>query len=888
MNRNKIFSDFGYILLVSCLIPALLCLVVYFYSHRQVEALEKSQYEVKINDTKNGLSLISSQVELVSELALLSREVMDYLTVSKNLRPYIQNRFTGRMLQIVNMLPIESQLQLFDHQNNLIYSSTSEAVHPKVPIKRLSDGFNVVNNNIVFMTMIKYDDQRLKTGHLNTFGSITISILNSSLKKSFPLIKVIPDSDSPTETLENLPLVFLGLDEISSQKNAPSLTILIIVVILMVICFVVSNIFLTKRIISPIYRITSNLIGTSRDTQDNSKKVDNILMLEHAAASYLRNKIATKENEAVAKTMKMLAHDIRRPFSMIQGIMDIFTTEWMRKAPYSKNLAKLRRHREVIKQSISSINSMMDDVIEVGGETTLTTSEVSLSDIIAKSLKETLTYGELQNHSLSYELNSHYNLDIDEIKIKRVVNNILGNALEAMATKGSIRFRSKDLNNGYVEVSVFNSGTFIPLENRKEIFDVFYTANKPGGTGLGLAISKRFVEAHGGKISCDSNNNGTTFSFTLPASKFLDRNSNTLPDSIEKITASDQLDLDILEEHQIMPNYPLKDMLASRGIFKILIVDDEKIYHDLIKGLLPSDMDSSIEFYSEFNCVSALKTLAQNQYDLIITDLDFGTQPIQGVEFVKRVREFNINIPIIVCSNRCASTYGGSVQEAGANKFYPKPLKQDQLFQEISNLCSTCRNNDDAASNESNPNIILVEDNEVLRDTWEHMLGEKINTFSSPGSFFDSVRKDISLIANCDALVVDMNFSGTNDTGAEIAKKVRKMNVNGRIYLYSNSEVASPDCIMLFDASLDKTPSEAIGYLRRHLATTSPSSREVETIDIQPTLFKERNLGDLRHDILDATVTLEVLTKRIEGVPAELHKRITHSIKKIRQIAKQI
>jgi two-component system, OmpR family, sensor histidine kinase KdpD len=74
---------------------------------------------------------------------------------------------------------------------------------------------------------------------------------------------------------------------------------------------------------------------------------------------------------------------------------------------------------------------------------------------------------------------------------------------------------------GAVVITVKNSGSYIPMEEREHIFERFYrgprTASQVAGTGIGLAIAKRVVEAHGGNIWVDSDEqNGTEFSLLLP------------------------------------------------------------------------------------------------------------------------------------------------------------------------------------------------------------------------------------------------------------------------------------------------------------------------------------------------------------------------------------
>ncbi len=128
----------------------------------------------------------------------------------------------------------------------------------------------------------------------------------------------------------------------------------------------------------------------------------------------------------------------------------------------------------------------------------------------------------LQDKNLDIEINSslkYVETYIDCLEIKRVIHNLLINAIEYSNKNSKIQvnlFEEKD-NIGF---SVTNSGIGINLENPNLIFDKCESLaqkQKSIGTGLGLYISKKIVEAHGGKIFVSSVvNDKTTFTFTLP------------------------------------------------------------------------------------------------------------------------------------------------------------------------------------------------------------------------------------------------------------------------------------------------------------------------------------------------------------------------------------
>lgn len=111
---------------------------------------------------------------------------------------------------------------------------------------------------------------------------------------------------------------------------------------------------------------------------------------------------------------------------------------------------------------------------------------------------------------------------IDEEKIGQVMENLVGNALKFTFEGGRI-IVSTSFKDGFIEVSVSDTGCGIRKEDLKRIFDKFKKIDSGReilkGTGLGLSIAKYIIAAHGGKIWVESKpGKGSTFFFTLPAS----------------------------------------------------------------------------------------------------------------------------------------------------------------------------------------------------------------------------------------------------------------------------------------------------------------------------------------------------------------------------------
>ncbi|HMB29684.1 MAG TPA: HAMP domain-containing sensor histidine kinase, partial [Blastocatellia bacterium] len=156
------------------------------------------------------------------------------------------------------------------------------------------------------------------------------------------------------------------------------------------------------------------------------------------------------------------------------------------------------------------------------GEAAPRLAPVRVEDVVESAVEPFRLRAEAKDQSLKTDIAPALPLlDADAEQIKRVLDNLLSNAIRNTPRGGEIRITAARRED-YISISVADTGHGIPPEYLTRLFHRFLSVPgaQPGSTGLGLAISKRLVEAHGGQISAQSLVGfGTTITFTLPVAR---------------------------------------------------------------------------------------------------------------------------------------------------------------------------------------------------------------------------------------------------------------------------------------------------------------------------------------------------------------------------------
>jgi two-component system NarL family sensor kinase len=212
-----------------------------------------------------------------------------------------------------------------------------------------------------------------------------------------------------------------------------------------------------------------------------------------------------------------LTHDLKVPILAEINALKLFDNESFG--------AITSRQKEVIGSMIKNneellflVNTLLDTCKNRSGALKISKKKESVIKTVQEALDEVSFL--VKKHSLEFEPPAEELFaEFDKIEIKRVLKNLLNNAISHTKEDGIIKIEiipSKK----EVEIVVSDNGHGISLKDLEKVFDKYFSTAKKMrkvGTGLGLYLSKQIIEKHDGRIWAESEvNKGSKFHFTLP------------------------------------------------------------------------------------------------------------------------------------------------------------------------------------------------------------------------------------------------------------------------------------------------------------------------------------------------------------------------------------
>jgi len=215
---------------------------------------------------------------------------------------------------------------------------------------------------------------------------------------------------------------------------------------------------------------------------------------------------------AIGRTTAMVGHDLRNPLQVIINTLYLARMK-LELIPPQLEKKDLEEIYNTIESQIMYMDKIVTDLQDFSRPVTVKPIKTDLKELVEEVLSSVHVPDDVK---VSVKISEDFPMfNVDTPLLKRVLSNLILNAIQAMPNGGSLTVAVSSTNE-HVIITVEDTGVGIPRENMPKIFESFFTT-KAQGQGLGLSICKKFVEASGGSIEAESEEGqGTTFTVKLP------------------------------------------------------------------------------------------------------------------------------------------------------------------------------------------------------------------------------------------------------------------------------------------------------------------------------------------------------------------------------------
>ena len=382
-------------------------------------------------------------------------------------------------------------------------------------------------------------------------------------------------------------------------------------------------------------------------------------------------KKAEAANEAKTEFLQRMSHDIRTPINGICGMIDVADH-------YAEDMKKQTECRAKIKEASHLLLELINEVLDMSklesDEVILEEIPFNLNSISEEILGVIEQMATEQNIRILWEEKevTHWNLIGSPVHVKRILMNILSNAVKYNKENGYVYISCREIPSKQTAMTTLefvcrDTGIGMAEAFQKRIFEPFAqehagSRTKFAGTGLGMPITKKLVEKMGGTISFESKEGiGTTFLIRIPFRIDTDRKDRT--EAEEKTETSIQ------------------------GLH-VLLTEDNELNMEIAEFVLQNEGTVVTKAWNGQEAVDIFRKSSPGEFDVILMDIMMPV--MNGYEAAKMIRSLDREdakvIPIIAMTANAFIEDRMRAKEAGMDEHIAKPVDGKLLVKVINEL----------------------------------------------------------------------------------------------------------------------------------------------------------------------------------------------------------
>jgi heavy metal sensor kinase len=287
--------------------------------------------------------------------------------------------------------------------------------------------------------------------------------------------------------------------------------------------------FLARKSLAPVVRMSATAARIGAANLHERLPVVNE-QDELGALALVINALLSRLDASFEQQRRFMAdasHELRTPVAIMRSETEVALSQ------QERSNGELRESLAIVKDETKRLTHIVEDLFTLtradAGQYKLTTKEFYLDELAGEVARALRTL--VAERGLTLRLDAHQEMPFrgDENLLRRLLLNLLDNAIQHTPRGGAVVISCKRAEAGYV-ITVSDTGTGIPAEAQAHIFDRFYRADSArsraedegasltSGAGLGLSIARWVAEAHDGTLELlHSSDEGTAFQLTLPA-----------------------------------------------------------------------------------------------------------------------------------------------------------------------------------------------------------------------------------------------------------------------------------------------------------------------------------------------------------------------------------